>query len=438
MIRPNTSAALAALCVCGLACSLAQADETVTPMADVLIEFASNPTPADVALVESLGGVVHQVWTVAPGMHASLPFGADVQLHALSRRVVGVELNSTGQWATEYDTVWGVRRIGCEPTHTGGQRGTGVAVGVMDSGLRHTHEDIADNFVFGYDFSTMSSDFSDPFSHGTHVSGTVAGVANGTDIVGVASEADLYMLKVGTFSPTATGAINALQYALDNGIQVTNSSFTLGDSSLVEAAYQNTWDAGIIHFAASGNGGGSPIGVPARYDSVIAVGAIDDRDRRASFSQGGPALELVAPGVGVYSSMSGSDSSYDNLDGTSMATPHAVGVAALILGAGIADSNGNGRVNDEVRQLMIDTAIDLGSAGWDSDFGYGLVNAEAALGVEPPCVADFDGDGDLTIFDFLAFQTAFGTGAASADLNGDGAFDIFDFLEFQNLFIAGC
>eukprot|EP01025_Chloroclados_australasicus_P033112 TRINITY_DN3368_c2_g1_i8.p4 TRINITY_DN3368_c2_g1~~TRINITY_DN3368_c2_g1_i8.p4 ORF type:complete len:154 (-),score=42.27 TRINITY_DN3368_c2_g1_i8:22-483(-) len=144
-------------------------------------------------------------------MHATLPAGASAQLLALNGGVVGIEPNAIGTYFTEYDQVWGVRRIGCEVTHAGGERGTGVAVGVMDSGLRATHEDIADNFVFGYDFERMTSDFSDPFSHGTHVSGTVAAVANGSDIIGVAPEADLYMLKVGTFFPSSSGAINALQ-----------------------------------------------------------------------------------------------------------------------------------------------------------------------------------------------------------------------------------
>ncbi len=436
MNRAPLTVTAAALCTCGLIAPLTLADEALAPD-DVLIEFVANPTAADVALVESVGGVVHQVWTVVPGLHATLPAGAASQLLALDGRVVGIEPNGIGSYTSEYDDVWGVRRIGCEPTHMGGERGTGVAVGVMDSGLRATHEDIADNFVFGFDFETMSSDFSDPFSHGTHVSGTVAAVANGSDIIGVAPEADLYMLKVGTFFPSSSGAINALQWALDNGIQVTNSSFSVPDSSLLRQAYDNTWDAGVIHFAASGNGGGAPIGVPARYDSVVAVGATNDRDRRASFSQGGTNLELVAPGVNVYSTTSNSDTSYDNFDGTSMASPHAAGVAALIIGAGIQDTNGNGRVNDEVRQLMIDTAIDLGAPGWDGDFGHGLVNAEAALDVGG-CIPDFDGDGELTIFDFLAFQSAFATGDTKADVNGDGILNIFDFLEFQNLFVTGC
>src|SRR5690606_19406232 len=154
----SLSATAAVVSVCGLACVSARADKTATPMADVLIEFASNPTPADVAAVEAMGGVVQQVWTVVPGVHASLSAGAEAQLLALDGRIVSISPNSHGEYTTEYDSVWGVRRIGCEPTHTGGQRGAGVAVGVMVSGLRHTHEDIAHNIVYGYNFAAKSTD----------------------------------------------------------------------------------------------------------------------------------------------------------------------------------------------------------------------------------------------------------------------------------------
>ncbi|MEO1008560.1 MAG: S8 family serine peptidase [Planctomycetota bacterium] len=421
-----------------LACTAAHADE-VEQMADVLIEFATTPTPADIALVESVGGRVITAWTVAPGLHAEIPFGSDVDLFTLSDRVVGIELNATGEWHTEYDATWGVSRINGEAVHAAGQKGTGVGVAVLDSGLRATHEDIAANFVFGYDFEIDSPDFSDPFSHGTHTSGTVGAALNGTGVVGAAPEADLYMLKIGTFFPSTSGTINALQYVLDNDIPVTTNSYGLGGGSrLVEDAFQATWDNGTIHFASSGNGGGGSVSIPARYDTVIAVGATDDRDRRAGFSQGGPDLELVAPGVDVLSTTSNSDSSYDEFSGTSMASPHAAGVAALVIAAGITDENGNGRINDEIRQRLIDTAIDLGATGKDNDFGYGLVNAEAAIGLDPVCTADLNGDGVLDIFDFLAFQNLFDAGDPAADFNGDGVLNIFDFLEFQNFFVAGC
>ena len=413
-------------------------DELVAP-AEALIESASQPTAADVAMIESLGGVVHEVWTVVPGMHATMPVDVADGLVATNGRVVGVGPNVPGVWASEYDQVWGIRRINCEPVHIGGQRGGGVAVGVLDSGARATHVELADNYVFGFNFEEGIPDTSDPIGHGTHVSGTIVAVANGSDIIGVAPNAELHALKVGTTIPVASAVIGALQYAADNGIQVTNNSILFfGDIPLMEQAYDNTFDAGIIHIAASGNLFGRPLESPAKYGSVMAVGATDEFDQKARFSQGGAGLELVAPGVDILSTSGASDTTFDVFSGTSMASPHVAGVAALIIGAGIEDSNGNGRINDEVRQRLIDTAIDLGEPGFDFDFGHGLVNAQAAVGLEPVCPADLDGDGALTIFDFLAFQTAFDDGDPKADLTGDGSLDLFDFLEFQSLFSAGC
>jgi len=141
--------------------------------------------------------------------------------------------------------------------------------------------------------------------------------------------------------------------------------------------------------AAAGNSGTPPgkgdnVGYPARWDSVIAVAATDKNDNRASFSSTGPAVELAAPGVAINSTLPGN--SYGAYSGTSMASPHVAGTAALVIASGITDSNGNGLINDEVRLQLQGTAIDLGDPGRDSKYGYGLVDAAAAAGggVEPP------------------------------------------------------
>jgi hypothetical protein len=116
---------------------------------------------------------------------------------------------------------------------------------------------------------------------------------------------------------------------------------------------------------------------------VIAVAATDSLDRSPCFSSTGPAVELSAPGVEVNSTVPGGG--YQLASGTSMASPHVAGVAALVLGEGlVADTNGNLRVNDEVRQRLIGTAQDLGAAGLDPWYGFGLVDAVAATGTTTP------------------------------------------------------
>ncbi|MFW5935924.1 MAG: S8 family serine peptidase, partial [Candidatus Hadarchaeota archaeon] len=118
------------------------------------------------------------------------------------------------------------------------------------------------------------------------------------------------------------------------------------------------------------------VGYPARYDSVIAVAATDDKDNRARFSSTGPDVELAAPGVDILSTYL--DGSYATASGTSMACPHVSGTAALVFAAGFTDDDGDGSVNDEIRFILQSTAEDLGADGRDERFGYGLVDAEAA------------------------------------------------------------
>lgn len=408
------------------------ADAAAADGLPVLIRFSDPPTEADVAALEAAGATVTRRYHLVPGLAATIPAGLELTLGD-DPRIVSVEPDARGQWHDEYADTWGVSRIGGAPAHGRGVTGRGVRVGIMDSGINAGHPDLAENFVFGYDFEAMGALTGDPLSHGTHVSGTVAAVANGAGVIGAAPGAGIYMLKVGTWTPLSSAVISALEWAVDNEIQVTNSSFGLPHTSLLEMAYQAAWEAGMVHIAASGNDSLGVVGTPARYPAVVAVGATDSLDRLAGFSTWGADLDLVAPGVRVNSTYGASG--YRTMDGTSMASPHVAGAAALVIGAGIRDGNGDGRINDEVVARLLETAVDLGEPGFDPRTGWGRVDAQAAADL---CRADLDGSGGLDVFDFLTFQALFTAGDPGADFTGDGRLDFFDLLQFQAEFAAGC
>jgi len=179
--------------------------------------------------------------------------------------------------------------------------------------------------------------------------------------------------------------IAALEWAVANGIQVTNNSYgSSGDpGETVKAAFDNAEAAGVLHVAGAGNSGNPPgrgdnVIYPARYASVIAVAATDQNDKRARWSSTGPDVELAAPGVAINSTLLGGG--YGEKQGTSMASPHVAGTAALVIAAGVTDVRG---------QLQV-TADDLGNPGLDPLYGYGLVDADEAAGIaenNPPAVS---------------------------------------------------
>jgi subtilisin family serine protease len=256
----------------------------------------------------------------------------------------------------------------------------------------------------------------DVYGHGTHVAGTACAEDNGNGdldgpygVVGVAPACALYALRVldDNGFGDASDLIAAMEWAVDNGIQVANLSlgWDLNPGDTVKAAFDNAEAAGLVIVAAACNNGNRPgkgdnVCYPALYDSVIAVAATDASDRRASFSSTGDQVELAAPGVSVFSTWNDDTGYYDPQpvcreeegvkacykygSGTSMASPHVAGTAALILAAS------PGWTNDQVREQLQATADDLGTAGWDPLYGFGLVNAaEAAAGPAnaPPSVS---------------------------------------------------
>jgi len=367
-------------------------DAQTSERVDVLITFRTAPGAADDALVRGAGGRLKHRYRLVPAIAANLTPQAVAAL-LRNPRVLSVEPDvRIFAIDAESDNTWGVTRIGAAAVHLTGVLGTGVKVAVMDSGIDYNHPDLAPNYAGGYDFVNDDADPIDDHSHGTHVAGTIAARDDDLGVVGVAPEARLYALKVlgSNGSGNFSDVIAALQFVVENDIQITNSSFgsSQDPGPTVAAAFANAEAAGVIHIAAAGNTGncqgtGDSVGFPARYASVIAVAATDQSDISPCFSSTGPKVELAAPGVSINSTAPGGG--YQLMSGTSMASPHVAGVAALLVGAGVTDTNGNGRVNDEVRLILQQTAQDLGTAGRDTWYGFGLVDAAAAVaGVGPP------------------------------------------------------
>ncbi|MDA8217675.1 MAG: S8 family serine peptidase, partial [Dehalococcoidales bacterium] len=350
----------------------------------VLIAYDKQPGPDEEALVQKAGGKVKYTYHLVPAIAAAVPAAALAGL-AHNPHVERVEPDVAVQAAdAELDAAWSVKRIGAGLVQASGNKGAGVKVAIVDSGIDYTHPDLDANYAGGYDFVNNDGDPMDDNGHGTHVAGTVAAADNDSGVVGVAPEASLYALKVldSSGSGSYSNVVAALEWCVDHGIQVTSNSYgSAGDpGTTVKAAFDAAYAAGIVNVGAAGNAGKTRTNVdnmiyPAKYDSVIAVAATDSSDNRASFSSTGPAAELAAPGVGILSTVPGGG--YEAWSGTSMATPHVTGTVALMIAAGI-----KGR--DTIRATLRQTADDLGSTGWDWLFGYGLVDADEAAGITPP------------------------------------------------------
>lgn len=364
---------------------------------DVIIQYKSHPRVADENHVRNRGGKVKRRLWLVPAVAARVPESALAEL-ALNANVLAiepdVEVSINDQ---ELDNVWGVARIGGGDAHNGGHTGTDVRVAVLDTGIDYTHPELAACVAGGWDFVNNDADPMDDHGHGTHIAGTIAAPDDGYGVVGLAPGAELYALKVlgANGSGSFSSVLAAIQWCIENGIQVTNNSYGSAGhpGSIVEQAFANATAAGIVMVAAAGNSGnsagtGDNVNYPARFPSVIAVAATTSSDVRASFSCTGPDLELAAPGQAIYSTLRGGG--YGTMSGTSMACPHVVGAAAVLVGAGVTDVA-------DVRFLLAMSSVDLGPAGVDSLYGYGLIDVAVALTtvdgpppVDPPPPPDDD------------------------------------------------
>jgi len=272
------------------------------------------------------------------------------------------------------DLQWALNRLQAEDLWAR-STGAGVTVAVLDSGVKASHPDLKGKVAKGYNAITGKPGArSDNFGHGTFIAGMIAGKYNGSGIVGLAPNARILPVKVldsegiGDSDDIARGII----WAVDNGADVINMSFGADSTNRVEAeAIDYARGAGVTLIAAGGNEGARLVMYPAGYPGVLGVGATDFDNKRASFSNRGPHIDVVAPGQGILSTYN--TRAYNWTSGTSMSTAYVSAIAALAM------SYSPGAGGEPLLQQIAATARDLHTAGSDADTGAGLVDPAALL-----------------------------------------------------------
>jgi thermitase len=246
--------------------------------------------------------------------------------------------------------------------------GEGVTIGVLDSGVDTTHEDLVDNLYTGYDFNEDEDEYADIMGHGTSVCGVAcAKIDNGIGIAGTSGDASLIMAKIfGSNDIYVSTISNAINFAIDNGASIISMSWgSYYYNSYLESVMNDTWDRGAFLCAGAANDNTSAKFYPASYEKVMNVGATTSADERWSSSNYGPHVQIFAPG-GLSTTRGGG---YGGVQPTSFTTPQIAGLAALIWSA-----------HPEYTNYEVWLAIIRGADTLDSDVGKILrMNSNGAL-----------------------------------------------------------
>lgn len=258
---------------------------------------------------------------------------------------------------------WGIARLNA-PAAWARTMGAGVKVAIIDTGIDATHPDLKGRVAGGITY--YGDSWADDHSHGTHVAGIIAASRDGNGVAGVAPEASLYAVKVldENGGSLITTIIRGILWAAKNEMDVANLSLGARIPFFpLHLAVMHANSKGVTLVAAAGNDAGG-VNWPARYGDVIAVSALAEPDKIASFSSRGKQVEFIAPGVGVRSTIPGGYASYS---GTSMASPHVAGLAALAIASGAKNP-------DAVRAALTKAAVPI-TGLTATEQGSGVVNA---------------------------------------------------------------
>jgi minor extracellular protease Epr len=346
-----------------------------TQSRSVIVVFKHS---VDHSLIRGLNANVEKSYKNFPIVKMTLPEQAVLAL-AKNPNVKSIE--SEVIFTVNEDIIeWGIAKVEAPKAWAQGYTGSGVKVGIIDTGIA-PHDDLI--IAGGANFVDTASSYYDDNGHGTHVAGTVAALDNGLGVIGVAPDVQLYAIKVlnSSGSGTLSDIIEGIDFAISEQLDIINMSLgTSTDSPALHTAVDTAYSSGILVVASAGNSGKRVItvdnvGYPAKYDSAIAVAATDVNNLRASFSSTGPAVEVAAPGVYVRSTYL--NNGYATMSGTSMAAPHVSGHLALMIQAF------PNKTPLEIRALLQLYVLDLGNAGRDWAFGYGLIQS-FLTNVQPP------------------------------------------------------
>ena len=297
-----------------------------------------------------------------------------------------------------FDEQWGLKVTGA-PEAWSKSRGTGTVIAILDSGIDASHPDLKAKIVAQRDFVSGDASAEDDSGHGTKVAGVAAATTNnGKGVAGMCPGCRLLVAKVSKNGSQSDGdVIKGINWATNKGAKVINIS--LGNPCYnpeLNEAVTRAWRMGVVVVAASGNHANEALDVgtkchdqsgtvenptwyPAAYDRVIAVGATTKptaerpEEKRLSYSGYGSWLDVVAPGQGILTTQDGGG--YGYASGTSFAAPHVAGLAGLLASQGLN--------NAQIRAQIEQTAYDMGPPNRDEFYGYGRIDAAAAVAVGP-------------------------------------------------------
>ncbi|MYN03646.1 S8 family serine peptidase [Pseudoduganella sp. DS3] len=271
-----------------------------------------------------------------------------------------------------YANEWHQAKIGA-PSAWDIATGSGVTIAILDTGVDATHPDLAARIVPGWNTYDNNSNTSDVYGHGTKVAGAAAAAGNNAvGVAGTAWNAKIMPMRISDTNGYITYysmVANAITWAADRGARVANISYGVQHVASVQSAAQYMRNKGGVVVTAGGNNGAldSNAGTP----TMLTVAATDGNDVRASWSTYGAPIDLSAPGVGIWTTVKGGG--YGAVNGTSFASPVTAGVVALMLSANPALKA------EQIDSILLSTADDLGTAGRDTYYGAGRVNAYRAV-----------------------------------------------------------